>query len=87
MTGVQTCALPIYRKEQLVVLVNNADGNREVDVSVWAAGIPLAAQLEQLIFTNEMGYSVVPVTYTISEGRLKIMLPKHSSVVLRRKDA
>ena len=69
-----------------MILVNNADGSREIDVSVWAAGIPLAAQMEQLIFTNENGYSVVPVVYTVSEGRLKIMLPKYSSVVLRRKD-
>lgn len=80
------CYARFNRKEQLVILVNNADGSREIDVSVWAAGIPLAAQMEQLIFTNENGYSVVPVVYTVSEGRLKIMLPKYSSVVLRRKD-
>ena len=80
------CYARFNRKEQLVVLVNNADGSREADVSVWAAGIPMSTKLEQLIFTNENGYSVVPVVYQVSEGRLKIMLPKHSSVVLRRKD-
>lgn len=80
------CYARFNRKEQLVILVNNADGSREIDVSIWAAGIPLAAQMEQLIFTNENGYSVVPVVYTVSEGRLKIMLPKYASVVLRRKD-
>ena len=80
------CYARFNRKEQLIVLVNNADGSREVDVSVWAAGIPMSTKLEQLIFTNENGYSVVPVVYSVSEGRLKIMLPKHSSVVLKRKN-
>ena len=80
------CYARFNRQEQLIVLVNNADGSREADISVWAAGIPMSAQLEQLIFTNENGYSVVPVVYTVSEGRLKIMLPKYSSVVLKRKN-
>ena len=79
------CYARFNRKEQLIILVNNAEGSRDIDVSVWSAGIPLSAELEQLIFTNENGYSVVPVHYTVTEGRLKIMLPKFSSVVLRRK--
>ena len=80
------CYARFNRKEQMVILINNDERSRDVDVSVWAAGIPMAAQLEQLIFTNETGYSVLPVSYTVSEGRLKLMLPKHSAVVLRRKD-
>ena len=79
------CYARFNRKEQLVILINNDEKSRDVDVSVWAAGIPLSAQLEQLIFTNETGYSVVPVAYTVSEGRLIMMLPKHSAVVLLRK--
>lgn len=79
------CYARFNRQEQLVILINNDEKSRDVDVSVWAAGIPLSAQLEQLIFTNETGYSVVPVAYTVSEGRLIMMLPKHSAVVLLRK--
>ena len=79
------CYARFNRKEQLVILINNDEKSRDVDVSVWAAGIPLSAQLEQLIFTNETGYSVVPVAYTVSEGRLIMMLPKHSAVVLLHK--
>ena len=80
------CYARFNRIDQLVIIVNNDENSRDVDLSVWAVGVPKTAQLEQLIFTNETGYSVVPVSYTITEGRLKMMLPKHSSVVLKRKN-
>ena len=80
------CYARFNRREQLVILVNNDKNSRDIDLTVWPAEIPVNAQLEQLIFTNETGYSVVPVVYTVEEGRLKMMLPKHSSVVLRCKN-
>lgn len=78
------CYARFTRKEQVVILVNNDENSRNVDISVRQAGIPHRAQLKQIMFTNEDGYSVLPVKYEVVEGRLKTTLPKHSSVVLLR---
>ena len=74
------------RKEQIVVIVNNDEFERELDLSVWTLGIPSNARLEQLIRTDENGYSIMPVSYQLVGGRLKMRMRKHSAVVLQRRD-
>ncbi len=81
------CYARFNRNEKLIVLVNNDSSSRDIDISVWPAEIPFYAHLEQLIYTNENGHSVVPVVYSVEKGRLKIMLTKHSAVVLRCRDS
>ncbi len=79
------CYARFNRKEQMVILINNDENTRDVDVFVIAAGISKSAHLEQLMFTNETGYSILPVVYQVEDGRLRMTMPKHSAVVLRRK--
>ncbi len=79
------CYARFNREEQMVILVNNDENEREVDVSIWAAGIPKNAQMEQLMFTNEIGYSILPVIYLVEDGRLKLTMAKHSAYLIRRK--
>ena len=67
-------------------MINNGVTHKDVDLYVWTAGIPQKAQLKQLMFTNETGYSTLPVFYQVEEGRLKLTLPRYSSVVLIRQD-
>ncbi len=77
------CYARFNRKEQFVVLVNNDEEAKDVDLSVWEAGIPVNTRMKRLMYTDEEGYSVSPEYYPVEEGRLQIHLPKHSSVVLQ----
>lgn len=80
------CYARFTRAEQMIILINNGVTHKDVDLYVWTAGIPQKAQLKQLMFTNETGYSTLPVFYQVEEGRLKLTLPRYSSVVLIRQD-
>lgn len=73
------------REEQLVVIVNNEEVIRELEIDVWNLGIPRNAMLERLILTSDDGYTVEPRTYQLTNKQLKINMPKYSAVVLRHK--
>lgn len=73
------------RREQFVILLNNDEFSRNIDVSVWAAGIPRTCELEQIMYATEENHSIVPVTYKVENGHLKITLPGQSAVILKRK--
>lgn len=46
----------------------------------------MKARLKQLMFTNETGYSILPVFYQVEEGRLKLNLTRYAAVVLVREE-
>ena len=74
------------REQQFVIIVNNDENIRHIDLSVWAVGLPKHGTLEQILFTSENGYSISSVSYDIVNGRLDITLPKHAAVILKRKN-
>ena len=69
------------REQQLVILVNNAETERRVNLPVWPVGLPENGELEQLLRTEEDGYSVAPVTCAIKDGKIDVTLSKHSAVI------
>lgn len=73
------------REQQFVILVNNDEVTRHVNLSVWDVGVPQYGTLEQILFTNDAGYSLAPVLYQVENGRLDITLPRHAAVILKRK--
>ena len=73
------------RREQCVILINNNSCDVEKEVMVWEANIPRTGVMVQLIQTNESGYSLEPVKYPIYAGKVKIMLPRFSAVILKHK--
>ena len=75
------------REQQFVIIVNNDENIRHIDLSVWAVGLPKYGTLEQILFTSENGYSISSVSYDIVNGRLDITLPKHAAVILKRKNS
>lgn len=79
------CYSRFNRKEQFVIILNNDDGSRNADFSVWAAGIPKECIMEQVMYTTKDNFSIAPVEYTVKNGKLNIALPGKSAVVLRRK--
>lgn len=68
---------------QSVIIVNNNDCEKEVNVKVLSIGIDKETQLKQLIFSYEEDYSISPNMYPVIGGKLKIFMPKHSAVVLK----
>ncbi len=73
------------RKEQFVIILNNDECNRKVDLSVWAAGIPRECEMEQIMYTTRESFSTAAVSYQVQNGRLQMSLPGKTAIVLKRK--
>lgn len=73
--------------EQTIVIVNNNDYEKEIEMRVWQTGVPREAVLTSLIFTDENGYSTEAKEYPVVNGHIKVTLPKTSAIVLKCKDA
>ena len=71
------------RQEQCVILVNNNSCEMEREVMVWEANIPRTGTMVQLMETSEAGYTTEPVERQIYAGKIKIVLPKFSAVILK----
>ena len=69
--------------EQSVVLINNNDCEKELDIKVADLGVPWEANAKRLIFSDENGFSMEHELYPILNGHLKLKLPKTSGVVLK----
>ncbi len=78
------CYARFTRREQFIIVVNNDDDGREVDLIVWPAGIPMNTKMERLMYTDEDGYSIQPEYVSVREGHLRFHLPKHASAVWKR---
>jgi alpha-glucosidase len=74
------------REQTFIIIVNNDTVMRHIDLSVWAVGVSKNGRLRQIMFTNEIGYSMNPVEYQADNGRLDITLPKTSAVLLQHLD-
>lgn len=77
------CYARFNREEQYVVIINSDIYSRTVDLEVWPAGIPLDAELTQVMYTSEDSHSTLPVRYQLENSKLHLHLPKHTSIVLR----
>lgn len=69
--------------EQTVVIINNNDSEKNLEVRVWPTGIPRESTMERLIFTDENGFTTEKCQYKITNGRINITMPKFSAVVLK----
>ncbi|MBO4903442.1 MAG: glycoside hydrolase family 13 protein [Lachnospiraceae bacterium] len=69
--------------EQSIVLINNNDCEKELNVKVTDLGVSWEASAKRLIFTNENGFSTEHEIYPIINGYLKIQMPKTSGMILK----
>lgn len=76
------CYARFNREQSFVMIVNNDDKEREKELSVFSAGIPLSATMRQRIVTTENGYSLMPRYYPVSRGKISVTLQKKSAVIL-----
>ncbi len=70
--------------EQLIIVINSNGHDIEVDVPVWIVGVPLNCQMERLILSNEVGYSIMPTDITIEGGNLHLSMSAYSGIVYKR---
>ena len=76
------------RKEQMIVIVNNMDHAREVEVQLWQAGISRLedAKMERVVCTSAEGFTETPEVYTAAAGILRMQMPAFGCVVLYHKN-
>lgn len=69
--------------DQCIIIVNNNNDEREINMNVLDIGIDRDASAKQLMFTYQEGYSVSDHIFPIIGGKLKIFMPPTSAVVLK----
>lgn len=69
-------------RETLLVLMNNAQEERRVEIPVWMAEVPEEAKLECLMETSETGYSTKNDRYPVRNGILSLTVPGVCGMVL-----
>ena len=69
--------------ETILVLMNNAQEERRVEIPVWMAEVPEEAELECLMETSETGYSTKNDRYPVRNGILSLTVPGVCGMVLR----
>ena len=70
-------------RETILVLMNNAQEARRVEIPVWMAEVPEEAELECLMETSETGYSTKNDRYPVRNGILSLTVPGVCGMVLR----
>ena len=71
------------RNNEIIVIVNNNDCDKEVEMRVWQTGIPRESKLTRLMLTDAGGFSTDPVEVDVVNGAIKLTLSKTSAVVLK----
>ena len=69
--------------EQIVVVVNNAKEEKEINIPVWRAEVPREAVMERLLLTLENGFSTGGEIYEVKKGILYLKVPPVCSMILR----
>ena len=75
------------RQEQCVIVVNNNPQELDKEITVWEANIPRTGAMVQLIGTSGEGYSTEAVEYRIYAGKIRILLPGFSAVILKYQES
>ena len=70
-------------REQIVVIVNNNDCDKVVEMRVWQTGIPRETLARRLVLTDNTGFTTQPRLYPVTNGRIKLTMPPTSAIVLK----
>jgi alpha-glucosidase len=69
-------------ENKLIVVLNNNNEQRTVDIAAWRIGIKMSSNLRRLILSTKEEFDINQEYYAVSEGKLEITLPAYSSVIL-----
>ena len=73
------------KNNEIIVIVNNNDCDKEVEMRVWHTGIPRESSVTRLMMTDADGFTTEPEEVQVVNGSIKLTLPKTSAVVLKGK--
>ncbi len=71
---------------QVVVVVNNNDDYKDVQIPVWEAGVTGNVSIDRVMKTNAKGYNAGSVKYNVEKGILSLKLEPFSAMVFVRND-
>ncbi len=74
------------QQEQYVIAINCGAEEIVVDIPVWQAQVPMESSMQQIMLTNERGYSIMPLERQVSQGMLHIALQGYTGMVLCREE-
>lgn len=74
--------------EQIVVLLNNLEREREIEVPVWKAGVNRleSCRFTRLIYSYQDGFTLEEETYETKSGVLRILMPPYSAILLHHEE-
>lgn len=72
-----------FEDDHYITLINNNDYEVDREYSVWESGIPRECEMERIVQTDSEGFTTDIVKCPVEGGKLHIVLPKKSAVVLR----
>ncbi|WP_455718224.1 glycoside hydrolase family 13 protein, partial [Anaerosporobacter sp.] len=72
--------------DKLVIIVNNSQEEKTIDVPVWQLGILDTDRLVSLIQTNREGHNLEAKMYPVQEGNAKVVMPPESSTIIKTID-
>ncbi|MCF0134455.1 MAG: glycoside hydrolase family 13 protein [Blautia sp.] len=74
-------------EDQMIVLINNQESERDVEIEAWKTGISRMddSKMDCLILSHQNGYSKEPVSYKVKAGILNVHLPSFGAMVLYHK--
>lgn len=73
-------------EDHYLIFVNNNDHELSKEFSVWESGIPRECEMEQIMLTEEKGYTTQLQKHIVEAGKLRLVLPKTSAIVLRYRE-
>lgn len=70
--------------ESVVVVINNG-AEKEVHIPVWRADIPMCEEMEQLLYSDENGFTTECKAHYVMNGEVSLQLGEHAAIVLSYK--
>ncbi len=70
-------------RAQSIVIINNSNDERELNLAVWLVGVPWECNMVRLIQTSREGYDSEPELLNIRAGHLIVSMPPCSSALFR----
>ena len=71
--------------QQIIVVINNSDRLREVQIPVWKAEVADGTRMVRRMYSYDGGYTGELDEYRVIDGNVSLMMGKYSAIVLRNK--
>jgi alpha-glucosidase len=71
------------QSEQIIILINNDENQRSVEVPAWEIGLPADSRLERIMLTTKDGYTLEDFYYKMNGNYLSITVEGRTATVLK----